>query len=151
MKVKAAGVIVYKKEKTEIKFLMLRHQNGVYWKFPSGHVESDDADEMDAALRELSEETGINERDIVFNRDFKENISYHYESDNPRYGKKSIDETVIFFLAETKVSEIKMSAEHSDWGWFDFETAQKRAYFQEQQDLLKKARNFLLSNENILL
>lgn len=152
IKQKSVGIIIFRKEGKSIEYLLLRHHTGVYWKHPSGKVdESDEEDEMLTALRELEEETGLTKDDIVFLRDFREEVNYDFETEIRGGVKEKIHKTSVFFLAQSKTDKIKISNEHLDWGWFDYETALKRAFFQEQQDLLKKAHQFLLKREDILL
>ena len=53
-KVKSCGVLVLSAD--ERSFLLMRHRNR--WDLPKGHIEPDES-ELDCALRELREETGI--------------------------------------------------------------------------------------------
>lgn len=52
----SAGAVIYRKIETRTEFLLLRSFK--YWDFPKGHVEENE-DPWDGALREVREETGI--------------------------------------------------------------------------------------------
>jgi len=151
IKQKSVGVIIYRKQSRNIKYLLLLHQSGIYWKHPSGQVKSKKEDEMTTALRELEEETGLTKNDINFISDFKEEVNYDFNVEIKNKRKQKINKISIFYLAQSKTDKIKISDEHLDWGWFDYETALKRAFFPRQQDLLKKANQFILKKEDILL
>ena len=59
---RSAGVIVFRKAGGESLYLLLDY--GKYWDFPKGHIEPGE-DERAAALRELSEETGIADVELM--------------------------------------------------------------------------------------
>lgn len=90
---KSAGLIIFRKEGSSIKYLLLHYSAG-HWDFPKGHVEQGETD-MDAALRELKEETGISDAEVAGS--FKEKLGYFYRRDG-----KAIRKEVVFFLAESK-------------------------------------------------
>ena len=61
---KSCGVVLFNSDR----FLLLQHNNEVsgadgHWDFPKGHVESGE-EEIDTALRELKEETNIEDVNI---------------------------------------------------------------------------------------
>jgi len=60
---KTFGIIIFKKEGKGIRYLLLHH-GGEYWNFPKGHQEAGE-NEIESALRELREETGITEIKII--------------------------------------------------------------------------------------
>ena len=57
-----AGFVVYRKTTDGIKFLLL-YRRGNYWNFPKGHFKPGERS-IDAALRELEEETGIKKSEL---------------------------------------------------------------------------------------
>jgi len=56
---KSAGAVTFYKEGSNIEFLLLHYGKG-HWGFPKGHIEANESEEQ-AMLRELEEETGIND------------------------------------------------------------------------------------------
>ena len=86
----SAGCVVYKKD-DPVKYLLL-HYEADHWDFPKGHVEANESNEQ-AALREVKEETGIEDANLI--PGFKESISYYYKQQS-----QTIFKEVVFFLAE---------------------------------------------------
>lgn len=60
---KSCGAIVYTCENSTIKYVIIRSKEGIYG-FPKGHIEGTEG-EIETALREISEETGLTVRLIV--------------------------------------------------------------------------------------
>jgi len=58
--VRSSGVIVFRKQ-PQLSFLLMKHANR--WDLPKGHVDPGESD-IECALRELDEETGIQRDDI---------------------------------------------------------------------------------------
>lgn len=91
------GVIPFRFENNQRFFLLSQHVDG-HWAFPKGHMEAGDKDVVETALRELREEVGIAEVDLVDNVSFVER--YSFERDSQLYNK-----TVEYFLGEVKGPE----------------------------------------------
>ncbi len=144
---KTVGIITFKYEGRGIRYLLLHH-GGSYWNFPKGRQEGLET-ELDSALRELSEETGITKVNII--EGFKDDYDYDFDTDIKSGVREKIYKKAVFFLGEVLDDKIKISDEHIDYGWFDYETALKRLFYQEGQDSLKKAHQFLLKKEDFVL
>lgn len=114
----------------DIRFLLLDY--GRHWDFPKGHIDGDESD-MDAAVRELHEETGIREFSPV--PDFQREIVYFFRS--ARHGL--IRKTVMFFLAEVHKPDVILSEEHVGYDFLPYELAVKRATFAAGKELLRAA------------
>jgi len=138
---RSAGAIIFRKENGKIFYLLLYYPSlshraeKNFWDFPKGHIEKGES-EMDTVKREIFEETGIKEFKILDG--FKEQIKYFF-----KWQGKTILKFVTFYLAETKEKEIKISPEHIDWRWADFETALSLLTHQNSKEILKKAQSFL--------
>ena len=127
---KSCGVVLFNSDK----FLLLQHNNedsGVdgHWDFPKGHVEYGE-EEIDTALRELKEETNIEDVNII--PSFKQFINYKVDK-----GTLSVSKKVIFFLAETKVWDVSLSSEHQNFIWLNFEEAIERLTYDNAKNILK--------------
>lgn len=133
-KEKSCGAIVFKKQKDGIKYLLLHYGAG-HWDFPKGRQEKNETEEQ-AALREIKEETGI--EDVEFADGFREAISYFYKQ-----GGETMFKEVIFFLAQSAADEVKLSSEHIGYAWLGYENAYKKLTFNNAKELLRKANQFL--------
>jgi 8-oxo-dGTP pyrophosphatase MutT (NUDIX family) len=137
---KSAGAVIFRKENDKIYYLLLHYPSSVkaskdYWDLPKGHIEKGEK-EIDAARREVEEETGL--KDIEFVEGFKEWIKYFF-----RFQKKNILKFVTFYLAETKTKDVKVSEEHLGYDWLPYEDALGKLTFKNAKEVLKKANEFL--------
>lgn len=138
---KSAGAIIFRKEKGKVFFLLLRYPalshraKKDYWDFPKGHIEKGEK-ELETVKREVEEETGI--KDLRFIEGFKESIKYFFKHEG-----KNIFKVVVFYLAETKTKDVKISFEHLGYKWASCEETLKMLSFQNAKEILKKARDFL--------
>ena len=126
MQEKSAGIVVV----NEGKYLLLLYDAG-HWDFPKGHIEKDESS-VQAALRELKEETGIVDGEIL--PGFEEHIHYFFKSEG-----KLISKEVVFFVARTNTSDVKLSFEHKDYMWLPFKDALEKLTYQNAKEVLKKA------------
>jgi len=111
--------------------LLLQYPQG-HWDLPKGHVEMTDADHLATVRRELGEETGIT--DITFIENFVERSAYTY-----KHKGKRMDKEVFWFLAETEQLEVKISHEHRDHLWLDWEQALAQLTHDETTSVVRKA------------
>jgi len=132
-KEKSCGLILFRRDK-EIKYLLLHYELG-HWGFVKGNIEKGE-EEKGTISREVREETGITNFD--FTERFKEDINYFYRREG-----KTIFKEVIFYLAETKEKEVKLSSEHIGFKWLGFDDALKQLTFKNAKDILKKANDFI--------
>lgn len=142
---KSAGAIIFRREGSEILFLLLNYpgvQEEPYWDFVKGHIEEKEL-EKQTVIRETFEETGI--EDLEFIDNFKKEISYVFE----REGNKIFKE-VVFYLAETKTKDIKISPEHIGFKWLSFLEAINLMRFKEPKKILNLANDFLEKNKKTL-
>ena len=100
----SAGAVLYLvDENSEITYLILNYNYG-HWDFPKGNMEIGET-EIDTVFREVSEETGIKDLQII--NGFRQQISYKY-----RKKSKLVNKAVIYYLAETKSKKVVLSFEH---------------------------------------
>lgn len=144
MKQKSAGAVIFRRDGGKIYYLLLRHSSlgkvlKPYWNFPKGHVEEGE-NIYETIKREVKEETGLEDINIV--KGFKEFENYFF-----KFKGETIFKMVIFLLAETKTKEVKISLEHADYKWAEFEEALKILKFKKSKELLEKANGFILKKD----
>ena len=132
---RSAGVILFNKT-DGIQFLILKYPSG-HWDFVKGNIEEGEK-EKETVKRELFEETGINSLQI--HRGFNEKVEYNYYKKN-----RKVHKIVSYYLAETDQKEIKLSDEHLDSKWSDYEDLMKLITFENSREILKKG-NELIKN-----
>jgi len=138
---KSYGIIlIFRKDNHEDRFLILRHNAG-HWSFPKGHKEEGETS-VEAALRELEEESGIKE--IEFAKDtpvIKEN--YSFEKNGNHY-----DKTNEYFIAFTKDDIVKIqNSEINEYKWATYDEAVNTFTFEEPKGVLLEVKN-ILNNES---
>jgi 8-oxo-dGTP pyrophosphatase MutT (NUDIX family) len=102
--VQSCGVIVFRRQ-PELSFLLMKHRDRL--DLPKGHREEGET-EVECALRELGEETGLTAADVHLDEGFRHTVTYH-----PIYKRlgERVEKTVVLFLgwlvtdAEVRVSE----------------------------------------------
>jgi len=139
---KSAGAIIFRKDK-EVKYLLLHYPSSAkankdYWDLPKGHIEKGEK-ELDTVKREVKEETGLEDIEIIGG--FKEWIKYFF-----RFESKTIFKIVTFYLAETKTKDIKISSEHIGYKWLSYKEALNQLTFKNAKVIFKKANEFLIKN-----
>ncbi len=144
---KTIGIIIFRRQGKSWKYLLLHHGGG-YWNFPKGRQQAGE-DDITSALRELKEETGITKIKLI--DDFRDEYDYDFDFEIKAGVKEKVYKKAIFYLGEVGNEAVKISDEHIDFGWFDFDTALKRLFFQEGQNLLKRAQQFLLKQQDFVL
>ena len=133
---KSAGIVLFRNDSDKNEFLLLNYPQG-HWDFVKGKIEQNETSH-ETALRETKEETGIT--NIEFVGGFEESVEYDF-----RFKKEDIHKKVIFFLAKTNEKNIKLSHEHNDYLWLEYNDALKKTTFENAKNVLIKANEFLSS------
>ncbi|HET7174676.1 MAG TPA: NUDIX domain-containing protein [Gammaproteobacteria bacterium] len=111
----SAGVVVVRDTPEGLRYLLLRAYR--HWDFPKGMVEAGE-EPLDAARREVAEETGIATLEFAWGEDFRE---------TPPYARGKVAR---YYLARTSQVEVLLVAnpqtgihEHMEYRWVDHEQA----------------------------
>ena len=130
----SAGIVLFRTEDSQKLFLLLHYPSG-HWDFVKGKMEKGESIH-ETAIRETQEETGIT--DVTFLENFEEWIEYNFQ-----YQGELVHKKVVFFLAETKTKDVKISHEHLDYTWMDYNTAMEKTTFDNAKTVLTKAQKLL--------
>ena len=128
---KSCGAVVFR----ENKFLLLRNSWSKNWGVPQGHTEKGETEE-ETARREIFEETGLS--NLRFLPGFRQINHFSLYLD----GKK-VSKEVVFFLAESRAGEVKLSPEHVAYEWLSFEDTIHRVKFRALKSILVHAAKTL--------
>ncbi len=112
---KACGFLIVKGDPVQ-SFLLMKHPNR--WDLPKGHVDPGES-ELQCALRELEEETGIGAADVRVDPAFRFTLQYVVAYED-RFGGQKCLKTVVYFLAwlEREI-DIRLT-EHGESHWISW-------------------------------
>lgn len=115
-KLQSAGVIIVRFEKETPYFLLLRSFD--FWDFPKGNIERDE-NKIQAAIREVKEESGIEDLNFKWGKTY-------YETES--FGRSN--KVVFYFIAETESINVKIEknpetglVEHDEYRWVSYDEA----------------------------
>lgn len=140
-KPRASGFLIVAGNPIE-RFLLMQH--ATRWDLPKGHVDAGETD-MECALRELHEETGIRASDIDVDPAFL--FESRYNVNGKRYGAdgETVEKTLTIHLGYL-INDVEITVtEHEGFEWFEWNpphVIQKKAI----DPLLKHLSNHLQAN-----
>jgi bis(5'-nucleosidyl)-tetraphosphatase len=116
--VKSCGFILFKGNRADPQksFLLMRHRDR--YDLPKGHVESGESD-LDCALREMNEETGIPVSAVKIDRDFQYRQVYYPQYE--RFDNQVVEKTLIIFLGWIDRDTVITTTEHLSYEWLDWQ------------------------------
>ena len=137
--VRVIDAYVFNRKSKEIRFLLLkRAKTKIYehlWQGVAGKIEAGEA-AWEAAIRELKEETGF-EPVRIFVAD---HVSKFYEAHGDWVNMVPV------FGIEVEDEEVKLSDEHCEFKWVDFNTAHQTLIWSGQKDGIAAVFNMLNSD-----
>lgn len=117
-KIESSGIVILRKERDDFLVLLMRSHD--YWDFPKGGIENNET-KLIAAIREVKEETGIEDLNFKWGKIFYETESYG-----------CLNKTAYYFLAETKTLNVSIEnnpltgiKEHEEYKWVKIKDAKK--------------------------
>jgi 8-oxo-dGTP pyrophosphatase MutT (NUDIX family) len=137
MKDKSFGIIPIFKLEGENLVLLVQHSHGNHWSLPKGHPEEGES-EVETASRELFEETGLREPEILSEKVFEEYYEFTTKSGEP------IEKSVSYFIGLVSDPVVLIQeAEILDFKWLSFDDAIDEASFEGTKRILTDARSYL--------
>jgi bis(5'-nucleosidyl)-tetraphosphatase len=114
-KIKSCGFIVMRRN-PQLSFLLMQ-KNPRHYDLPKGHIEPGET-ELECALRELYEETGIEANSLYLEANF--GFTTSYQKPPKRIGDESYEKTVVIFLGWL-IQEIDIKlTEHESYTWIEW-------------------------------
>jgi bis(5'-nucleosidyl)-tetraphosphatase len=116
--VKSCGFILFRGNRTDPQksFLLMKHLDR--YDLPKGHVESGESD-LECALREMNEETGIPISAVQIEPDFEYRSVYYPQS--ARFNDEVVEKTLIIFLGWIDRQTTITTTEHLGYEWIDWQ------------------------------
>lgn len=129
--------IVFKKQGSNFKFLCLKRSDNSkvhpgIWQIVTAKIDNGEK-AYETARREVREETGLR----PYNLYVAPSINYFYNSRDD-----SIN-LIPVFMAEVDSDNVKISDEHSEYEWLNFENAYDKIHWESQKKMLAEAYNHL--------
>lgn len=116
----SCGFLVMRKKKKKLQFLLMKHADR--WDLPKGHVDPGET-KLQTALRELYEETGIQDGQIEIDPGYEFVNHYWVKGKN---GRQRLKELTIYLATLKKdfANQPIIATEHQDSRWFDWKPPQ---------------------------
>jgi bis(5'-nucleosidyl)-tetraphosphatase len=138
----SAGVIVFREDSPR-SYLLMRSAltRRPVWEFPKGALEAGET-ELQAAERELQEETGLAPSNYTLVDGFHEEERYYFTR-GAGEDLCLIRKRVNYFLAEWTSGDVRISREASRYEWVPAEEALRMLRFPEKRRVLTRAEEWL--------
>lgn len=136
----SAGVIVFHKDTDGCRFLLLLSKltKRPLWEFPKGGVDEGET-LIQAALRELEEETGLSREQVRIIEGFEHKEDYRFTS-GMEEDRVFVRKAVTYFLAEASHTDIRLSAhEASEFTWLPLGEARAKLRYAARRRMLDAA------------
>lgn len=116
--VKSCGFILFNGNRAnpQKSFLLMKHLDR--YDLPKGHIEPGES-ELECALREMNEETGIPMSAVQVEPDFEYRSIYYPQYE--RFNHEIVEKTLVIFLGWVDAPTIIPSTEHLGYEWIDWQ------------------------------
>jgi len=113
----SCGILLFRKQNARKQFLLMEHARR--WDLPKGHVDPGET-ELECALREFEEETGIDRTGIKLRKKFL--YEDHYLVKNWKGRGANVEKRLVIFLAKLKkgISGKVVPTEHIGYKWVNW-------------------------------
>lgn len=129
MQEKSCGIIPVRFERDKHRYLLIQHHAG-HWGFPKGHQNKGESN-IETAVRELEEETGLRLKKIYNDQKFIEQYTFHRAGNT--HSKK-----VVYFFGVVAPGPVKIQEEEiKDYAWLTYLSVVKKIKFPEMNRILE--------------
>ncbi len=129
------GVILFRGNDKRFEFLLVKHVEG-HWGFPKGHPMPGEFP-IEAARRELKEETGITQCAVLDSPLWEHNYEFHK-------GDIRVNKTVSYFVAQVESQDISpQEGEITEVGWYSATDALNKLTYEDSKKILGDVYSFL--------
>jgi 8-oxo-dGTP pyrophosphatase MutT (NUDIX family) len=145
----SAGVIVFHRSAAGCRFLLLRSKltRRPLWEFPKGGVLEGET-LVQAALRELHEETGLSPEDVRLIEAFERNEDYRFMAGSGG-GRTHIRKRVTYYLAEALRTDITISTDEATrFAWLSADEAKRKLRYKARREMLASAQAAALCDDD---
>jgi bis(5'-nucleosidyl)-tetraphosphatase len=149
MKDECFGIVPVFLSEADTLFLLIQHQAG-HWAFPKGHADPGES-ALETAKRELEEETGLRDYEVLEEPIFVEHYSFVQEG-TPSLVKhyslakegELIEKSVTYFVAFVNSMEVVLQVEEvQNSAWSSFEEAINLISFDGNRGVLSEVKAYL--------
>jgi 8-oxo-dGTP pyrophosphatase MutT (NUDIX family) len=138
----SAGGGIYREKDSSVEIALIAVNGGNVWCLPKGMINKGESPEM-AAVREVSEETGLQGR--IIEKLGEINYWYYIKEEEARCRK-----TVHFFLIEYESGDTSQHDFEVDLvSWFPIDDALKKASYKGEREIIEKAEKILKLKKEI--
>jgi dATP pyrophosphohydrolase len=127
-------VYLYRIREKEVEYLLLKRSDDGVWQGIAGGGE-DSETPFTAARREMLEETGAIPKGSFVKLDTMSYMEKTLFSDNEKWDKEIYVIPMYYFACEFQ-GEIRLSNEHTDYGWYNYEDAMEKLFWHDNKTAL---------------
>ncbi len=135
-------VIPYRRTKAGFEFAILKRSDTKYWQFIAGGGE-DNETPVQAAERETKEEIGIEVTGQLLQLDSIAAIPRDSFAGSDAWGPEVDEIPEYAFAIDVGNNQIKLSNEHTEYQWVNFNEAYTFLYWDSNRDALQKLNEWL--------
>ncbi len=137
---RSAGVIVFRRADSGCRFLLIlsRLTKRPLWEFPKGGVDADETP-LEAALRELEEETGLGASEIRLVDGYEAREEYRFTIGTGP-DRMLVRKEVTYYLAEALTDVVRLATKEArSHAWLELEEARRRLRYAARKRMLEGA------------
>ncbi len=128
-------MLPYREVEGDLQFALFRRSDGAYWQGVAGGGEAGESPLL-AARREAAEEAGLDGDFEFVELDARATIPVVHVTGEFTWGPDVLVIPEFTFGVRVDTSELTLSDEHTEYGWFDFDAAVKAVQWDSNRSAL---------------